>query len=224
MGFETKFKQMTRRESGQTLIETIMALFVLTTGLSSGLALAVFAFGASTEITEKIAATGLAREGIEVVRRMRDSNWLAEKEDGNLENCNDLGTGQVCYEDWLNSTYDIRGTSGGRRYRLVFDPTATGNKWSLPQSDNDSVYRLYQQSGGGLSHNSGTPTNFFRKFYIFDQQTSSPYSDQSPLTLVRVIVWWHGKRCNNNLTNYTDPSDTTCKIISEEYLTNWRNY
>ena len=66
----------TRYQAGQTLIETIVALFVMTTGLSSGLALATFAFGSSSDISEKITATGLAREGIEITRRMRDSNWL----------------------------------------------------------------------------------------------------------------------------------------------------
>ncbi|MBI4050720.1 MAG: type II secretion system protein [Candidatus Doudnabacteria bacterium] len=214
-----------RKNPGQTLIETIIAIFVLATGLSAGLALAIFAFGASADVTEKIAATGLAREGIEVVRRMRDSNWLA----GNLTVGEDCGTNQACYSAWLNQTYNIRGAVGtGISYIVDFDPAVTvGNKWSITQADSSTNFRLYQTTSGnpGLTHQSSSlPTSFFRKVEISYAQTTSPYTATSPLVLVRSIVWWHGKRCNNSLTNLTNPQQTACKIITEEYLANWRNY
>src|SRR3989344_2406253 len=75
--------QKYEKEKGQTLIETVVALFVLTTGLTAGLSLAIYSFSTTTEISRKIIATGLAREGIEVARRQRDSNWLA----GTLSDC-----------------------------------------------------------------------------------------------------------------------------------------
>jgi len=205
-------------ENGQSLIETIMAIFILTTGLASGLALAVFSFGAASDISEKITATGLAREGIESVRRMRDSNWMA----ASLSDCADLGSGQKCYPTWLNQTYNILGSAGsGIDYRLNFNPASGGNKWTL---QNNPSYRLYLNSAGALDHNpAGSQTNFFRKVTIINQDSGSPYSAQSPLLLVRSSVWWHGKNCAA-ITDLTNPSQTNCKIISEEYLTNWRNY
>lgn len=116
------FGNFAENQQGQSLIETIVAIFVLTTGLVSGLALAIYSFGASSDILERITATGLAREGVEVVRRMRDSNWLADT----LSDCEN---GQKCYEDWLDETYDITKTSGqGRVIRLFFDPLTADRK------------------------------------------------------------------------------------------------
>ncbi len=213
---------MTNRNSGQSLIETIMAIFVLTTGLSTGLALAIFAFGASSDVIEKISATALAREGIETVRRMRDSNWLA----GNLTTGGNCGIAQACYETWLSQTYDIRGAvQPGTEYKINFNPASVLNKLSIAQAagagDN---YRLYLQSGGGLSHTvSSQPSNFFRKVQIIQDSTSPPYSPTSPLVMVRSVVWWWGKTCPQ-ITYFAAPNDTSCKIITEEYLTNWKNY
>lgn len=206
-------------ESGQSLIETIVAIFVLTTGLAAGLALAVFAFGASSDIMERIVATGLAREGIEGVRRMRDSNWNS----GTLTDC---GGGQQCYATWLSGPpYNITGTTGGGlTYRMQFNPLSTTNKWTLISSGPLDDYRLYLQSGGGLAHTANSsPTSLFRKITIIFTQTSGDYTLTSPEVLVRSSVWWHGKGCAA-ITNLSNPSDTNCKIISEEIFTNWRNY
>jgi len=223
---------MSRRERGQTLIETIVAIFVLTTGLSAGLALAIFAFSASSDISERIIATGLAREGVEGVRRLRDSNWLWGKQNGKLLACPDLGAAEVCYVNWLGpAPYDIHGAADpGTPYRLSFNPAAAGNKLTLDQG---SIYRLYAQLGGGLSHTvNSQPTNLFRKiFVIYLCQSGSingycpngGYTNSSPLVLVRSVVWWHGKKCPV-ITDYNSPSDTTCKIVTEENLTNWKDY
>lgn len=198
-------------ESGQTLIETIVAIFVLTTGLSAGLGLAIFAFGSASEITERITATGLAREGIEVTRRMRDSNWLA----GTLVGC---GGVQQCYQTWLTAPYGISGTLTGRAYRLEFNPASVGNKWTLVQSNN---YRLTTVPGSGFTH-SGTETqNFFRKIFIIHQTTADPAAETQ--ILVRSVVWWYGKNCPV-ITDYNVTDDTKCKIVTEEILTNWKNY
>lgn len=198
----------------------MVALFVLVTGLAAGLSLAVSSFGATADISEKITATGLAREGLEAVRRMRDSNWLA----GNLTYCSE---GEVCYASWLNEPgkYNITGATGsGLEYRLFFDPASPTNKLTLSSANPSSDFRLYGQSGGGWSHTAtAEPTIFFRKIEIIYAQTTAPYSDTSPLVLVRSTVWWHGKNCPT-VTYVANPSDASCKIISEEYLTNWKNY
>ncbi|MDP2932547.1 MAG: hypothetical protein Q8N81_00250, partial [bacterium] len=76
-------KLLSRQSSGQTLIETIVAAGVLTTGIIGGLALAIASLGSSDQAMQQIVATGLAREGVEVVRRIRDANWNA----GSLSNC-----------------------------------------------------------------------------------------------------------------------------------------
>lgn len=204
--------------AGQSMIETIVAIFVLTTGLAGGLSLAIFVFSASSSISEKLTGVGIAREGIEIVRSMRDSNWLA----GSIALCPDLGTDQSCHSNWLNNTYDITGSSGtGRSYRAEFNPGSVLSRWSL---SSNSDYRLYADASGAFTHNpSGESTLFFRKINIVYADTNPPYSPVSPLVLVRSQVWWHGRNCPSIL-DLVSPSDTPCKIISEEYLTNWKNY
>jgi len=212
-------------QSGQTLIETVVAIFILASGLSAGLALAVFAFSSTSNNAERVVATSLAREGVEVVRRMRDSNWLRDNiaaADGN--DCNTLPAGEPCYEDWLDQFYNINGSTGaGANRRAVFNPASPNQgKWAV---DSSSSYRLYLQSGGGINHSSSggaTQTNYFRKLTIVNQNTGT--ADNESRILVRSTVWWWGRRCNNTLTNLTNPNQTRCKIIVEEYLTNWKNY
>lgn len=211
----------TSYQNGQTLVETIVALFVLTMGITSGLSLAIYSFGGSTDISRRVIAAGLAREGIESIRRMRDSNWLA----GSLTDCTG---GQFCYANWLAGSYDISGSPGGVSGRINFDPGSFGNKLSfaqVPPSPPPDYYQLYQQPGGGLNHSSlgATATDFYRKLRIIYQDVSSPYSATNPLVLVRSSVWWHGKNCPP-IVDLINLQDTSCKIISEEYLTNWKNY
>ena len=56
-----------------------------------------------SDITKQIIATGLAREGIEAVKNMRDTNWL--KDTLSVNGCYDFATGQAnqanCYVNWL---------------------------------------------------------------------------------------------------------------------------
>ncbi len=65
-------------QAGQTLIETVVAIFILVMGVTAAVGLAIYVLNASTNITKQIIATGLAREGIEAVKNMRDSNWLKD--------------------------------------------------------------------------------------------------------------------------------------------------
>lgn len=206
-----------RNQKGQTLIETIIAIFVLTTGLTTGLGLAIYAFGASSNIVEQITATGFAREGIEVVRSMRDSNWLAGTLSDSCEG------GQRCYPTWLTQSYNIDGAAGSGNVRIVELQPSGSNRWSIKSAPSGD-YHLYVQPSGVYSSLANTnPTTYFRKIFLIRQSESAPYTAASPLLLARVVVWWHGKNCAPIL-DYNNPSDTTCKIVTEEYLTNWKNY
>ncbi len=64
------------RHNGQTLIETLMGLFVVTIGVVSSVTLFVASTKASGDTEDQMVASNLAREGIEAVRSIRDDNWL----------------------------------------------------------------------------------------------------------------------------------------------------
>lgn len=86
------------------MLEMIIALGIITSGIASTLSLVSSSLNASNESQTRIVATGLAREAVEAVRAVRDGNWLA----GVPWNTALVGTGSdrtgvpffVSEEDW----------------------------------------------------------------------------------------------------------------------------
>ena len=68
---------MWRARGGQTLLEGIIAIFVVTVGLMAVIGLAISNNTNAQLNNNRVIATTLAREGLEVVKHVRDSNWLA---------------------------------------------------------------------------------------------------------------------------------------------------
>lgn len=66
-----------RRNSGFTLVEVIVAITIITVGVLSTVSVANVSSQASATNEQRVAALNLAREGIELVRNTRDSNWQA---------------------------------------------------------------------------------------------------------------------------------------------------
>lgn len=219
-----------RNQKGQTLIETIVAIFMLTTALTAGLGLAIYALSSSANNTNQVIATNLAREGIEVVRGMRDSNWLAGDALGgswDLQPCLDLDASgsQMCYPrtyqpspPWNN--YDIVSPSNRQ---LQF--TIGTKVWNF---DSTPSYNMYLQNDGSYTHtNNGTFSTYARAVVITQDSTGPDYTNQhSNWELkVRSVVAWRGKGCTDFPTNQNlDTLNTKCKITLEERLTNWKDY
>ncbi|MFH1668288.1 MAG: hypothetical protein ABH884_04700, partial [Candidatus Komeilibacteria bacterium] len=63
-------------QSGQGLLELVVAIGVVSVGLFSVWGLFIYNFNGEQEANARILAINLAREGVEVVKNMRDSNWL----------------------------------------------------------------------------------------------------------------------------------------------------
>lgn len=59
------------------MLEAIISIGIIATSVSASLTLVQSSISAEKESEAGIIATNLAREGIEVVRALRDSNWLA---------------------------------------------------------------------------------------------------------------------------------------------------
>lgn len=68
-----------KREAGMTLLETLIAIFIIVVGLIGGLSLVIYSTTAMHQVKEKSTAYFLAEEGVELVRAYRDSYWLAGK-------------------------------------------------------------------------------------------------------------------------------------------------
>jgi prepilin-type N-terminal cleavage/methylation domain-containing protein len=73
---------------GFTLVEALVALAILTAGLIPVFTQASAALRLSMSVRNTMIATGLAQEGLEVVRAIRDENWYAGRSfDSGLDMC-----------------------------------------------------------------------------------------------------------------------------------------
>lgn len=66
-----------RLSRGQTLIELLVAIAVITIGLTAALGVVFQNLGLVNRDTDEVIVTNLEREAIESAKQIRDSNWLA---------------------------------------------------------------------------------------------------------------------------------------------------
>lgn len=67
----------TMNSRGQTLIEVMAAVGILLAGMFGVYTLLQGSATASLELRDRVRATAMATEGLEVVRRIRDTNWIS---------------------------------------------------------------------------------------------------------------------------------------------------
>ncbi len=238
---QTKKSSVFFQESGQTIIETVIAIFILVSGIAAAVGLAVFAFATSQNINKQIIGVGLARQGIEAVKNMRDTNWLKIPNiDSDCYNFETADNTAKCYKQWLNPAngYNLQ-ISGNqaRTFRLRFNPTdVTGaTYWNL----------ILENNNFGLNFDPNITAPVFEGFY-FSPQAAGPLNGSSEyyrkITLrtdgpniappfntatngprVQVIsqVWWTDKKCPR-VADW--PGLGKCSVELQTYLTNWKNY
>lgn len=203
------------KQLGQTLIETLVAIFVLIIGLITALSLAIYSFRSSDTSTKQIVATALAREAIQGVKNIRDNNWLNDTlTTGGI--CAQLGSGQKCYPNWQGTGTNKLSTG---TYAIDFD--ANTNSWIITK--NPPSYTLVYNSTTGTYSSQGTGTNsvYSRKVDIIEE-TTAPYTSGNPRLNITATVWWFGRNCPVTTNPSTLPA--SCKVVLQTYLTNWKNF
>ncbi len=128
---------MQKNSAGFTLIELILAIFFITVGTVGAFSLLQRTLVLASISSDQLKAAYLAQEGVEIVRNIRDSNWLAQRTspsiawDANI----DFDDKQADYQSRFLSTY------------------------------NDANF-LNIDSNGFYGHSLGTSTKFKRKITI----------------------------------------------------------
>ena len=150
--------------TGFTLLEVLVAIFVITVGLIGVMTVLQMTMFLTSISSSRLTAAYLAQEGIEIVRNVRDTNWLearavANDWDEGLTNCLN-----GCIADY-NHSYGPD----------LIDP-------NLPPFPDQF---LDIDGNGFYSYSPGTPTKFQRKIII--QKTGPDRLD------VRVQVMWSEK-------------------------------
>lgn len=220
-----QIKKQTIKQEGQTLIETLVAAFILTMGISAALGLATYSLHATSNIKQRIIAIGLAREGIEAVKNMRDTNWLHETM---AQDCYNFQAGEFngqynanCFRNWLNSYFSINGGT----YILSFDGSSNQywqltptSKFGLTYSESDVTRGFYQGNGDSVeSSNSG-----FGRAITITEDNASPFDqDTGPRLTVTSNVWWVDQNCP---LSETIPENSACRVTLATYLTNWKTF
>jgi len=165
--------RFTLHERGFTILEIIAATFVITLIVGGVYSLVVFNLRASGDVARHLEAAYLAQEGIEVVRNLRDANFLAIRK----AQCNPINTPDC----W-------KGVGTGSFADLTICDSPTGceaqyNSISLaPYADTF----LLQDGNGLYNYTTGTQALFKRKITIDDSA--------SDLLKVDVEVLWDSQR------------------------------
>jgi type II secretory pathway pseudopilin PulG len=71
-----KIKYKNFRKKGETIIEVLIAVVVSTLVLASTFLMLNRAISTNVNVRNRVVALNIAREGIESVRNIRDTNWL----------------------------------------------------------------------------------------------------------------------------------------------------
>lgn len=214
---------MPRTQRGQSMLEAIIATGIIVTAVSSALTLVASSIRASKESETSIVASNLAREGVEVVRAIRDTNWLRR----------DAGQA-VAFESGFYGAVDASDYSA----IAIFDPAA--NVWTLnyeaDEVEDSDAARIYMRTttedlfrAGSLLQLAAAPADdapyratpysrFIRTLPICDENGSlvtleegelCPSGPQVGLDVTSTVRW--------NATGAR-----TREVVAQEILMDWR--
>lgn len=191
------------KKSGFALVEVLVAVSLLSATIITISALTISMMRANSLNQNHLIATELAREGIEITRNIRDTNWRN-------------------YRNWLTGIHD--GTSG--EYVFAVDGNGIGNEdfnVFIPMSnDSDLLYKDENLNGfTEYSHTEveGGATPFHRLITVtpalfnndatdsdgfFDENLPSDYIFK---VLVESRVYWLDREMDREIKLYTELTD-----------------
>ena len=183
-----------------SLIEVMVAITVIMVGLIGVLGLIIYNISISRASPEKVVAVNLAQEGIEIIRNMRDSNWLA----GN---------------SWDEN---IEGEAGGKDYILhVNEPDDLTQGWDINTvgAGNDWKTYVYYDTNDNFYGQSKWKENVDPQF---------PDNWQKTIFSRRITITKNpdGNACTEDIgvvctVNWTDRTGSH-SVSLEDRLYNWK--
>jgi len=164
-------------------MEAIVAIFVITTGIVGVLSLFTQTISSATFSKDKLIAAYLAQEGIEIVRNIRDTNWLEQyTESTNPWNEGLTGCSGNCEADYFCTT--------------VEDPDPTNPPFHRCLDSYDSGHFLKINTNDLYNYATGTDTKFKRKITI----TPTNDLEGNPILNVSILVEWQERGRTHSVT------------------------
>lgn len=190
---------------GFTLVETMIAITILTLSVAGPLYAASRAIVAAQTARDQLTASYLAQEGVEYVRAMRDNEYLSAYKAGtpNVSNASwtnfltGTGEGAVTQCRTTTCTLDPTRIMGYGEGSAIFQCVGGGSCAALFLLDN-GVYAT-ERSG-----QSGTPTHFSRTIQVIDiPNTPDTYPDKQ---VVSKVSWsFHGSAYAVTIIDHLTP-------------------
>lgn len=205
---------------GESLSETVISIFIISFSIVTATTLVVASLKTNNASKERLIAINLAREGIEAIHFVRDTNWMQFSRDRRVCWNNNPSLGD-CIDVGGNDVSDNAIEPG--LYRVDFDPV--NYDWGLSNTpdpsdiDNnilyleDGLYTHRSQDSGGADN---VPTDFRRTIeitYLQDDGTVGNTSDNR-MEVRSTVVFLEESRQNSvelvtRLSDYfgRDPND-----------------
>jgi len=162
---------MEKRQKAFTLVEVLISITILVIGILSGFILVTRALYNVAVIKDRLTASFLSQEGIELTRQIRDSNFLRILGEESADWRDGLGDGTYIIE----SRVDSEGSIG-----------------LVPIGEDESRFFLYNDTLKIYNYSTGEPTTFNRKIKI------TTISDDE--IRIEAIMKWKTKSIDFDLT------------------------
>lgn len=184
---------MKKNTSWFSIIEILIWIFIFTLGLVSIYALILTTMKLNDYSKNSIIASNLAREWIEIVRNIRDSNYK------NIHKWNKLPGNDMTatFQKWVYYKVEnnLNNTSGES---IIFQKIDNFSQWKSELQGKMKDYQLCLNSNNIYTHNcltTHTPTYFYR--YITFSEVK--YDDggievilPDAIKLTSKVIWYHG--------------------------------
>ena len=212
-------KQETSRASkGFSLIETIIALFVLTLGVVGAFVVISQTIRISPSVRQEIVAANLAQEGIEIIRNIRDNTLL--------QIADQIKQGVAVSHTW-EEEFQVCIQPFKKRIELN-DKTDIASGWSIDNGcavPGNRMKVFVHPASGFYANLCGAPPSCsdgwndsgFRRLIDFIKLPGGCAGNACAEVQVKVKVFW------NTDTEPTECPGPSC-IILEDRLTNWVDY
>lgn len=183
------------RSSGFTLIETLIAVSIITLSVSGPLFTANSAIVAAENARNQLTASHLAQEGIEYVRLMRDNGYLSAYQS------NPATASSVAWADFISGG-SAASITQCRASACTLDPTRTmgyGSGFSLVGCSGSSCAPLHLSNAIYTVQQIGTETPFTRTVQAFDVSATDE-------RIVSTVSWsYHNTPYSVTISNHLTP-------------------
>ncbi len=205
-------KNIKIKNRGETIIEVVVAIVISTMVLTATFLMLNRAISTNVNVKNRVIALNIAREGIEAVRNIRDTNWLKYSGDrrgkwlchdtsDSLNECSSTGGD----DELITGEYTVEYDTSYQRYYLK--NASNNDPLDLSTGTDFSEYRLYYDSlNNRYTHDDSggnSATFFYRQIQLTVHDgsdntlpddgggtcTTSPQCQEAKLEIVSLVQW-----------------------------------